>query len=467
MAIQARVQGFRFSDVPVRQPETIEGSVDNNYTYLYYPLFADGFVILNKEFLHIYNLIDGKKSFKDIFNYLLNEDQTLQKDLVKFLFQELLNHRVIGIDTAFDSIYRKSITPRPRLLRVWFHITNKCNFRCIYCFVNKSEEHMLLNDALKWINEVLNQAKIEGYKKIVCNFAGGEPLLEWNNILKVVNYGVSVARKNKMEIKFGIVTNGSLITNDIARTIRDKNMIVALSCDGLNKYQNVQRQLINGTGTFKFVKRGIDCLKRNKTQFNISIVITKHNVKHIPDFTRYLLKHNIPFIFGFYKDNINSQYNMGASEQDIIKYMREVFQEIYINPPKYTLFHGLLDNIVLDNPHISPCRAGRDYLVLKNDGKIAFCPLSIEKDIGSIRNNRHLFKTIYKGSLLEPKNRSIEKVKTCSDCTWRYSCCGGCPLMTKQFKGTFNTNSPFCRVYKTLIPEILRLEANRLIIHSN
>jgi sulfatase maturation enzyme AslB (radical SAM superfamily) len=46
----------------------------------------------------------------------------------------------------------------------------------------------------------------------------------------------------------------------------------------------------------------------------------------------------------------------------------------------------------------------------------------------------------------------------CQACQWRTACAGGCPLM----RGTPN-NAHYCQVYQILLPELVRLEARRLI----
>lgn len=175
------------------------------------------------------------------------------------------------------------------------------------------------------------------------------------------------------------------------------------------------------------------------------------------------MKNNIPFIYGFYKDNPNSNKNIEANYNQIIKYFKLAYKEIYDSPPKYTLLHGLLDMVVLGYPHIYPCRAGRHYLVVRHDGKIATCPVNIDRIIGSVEDGRPLIDIIKKGSFLEPKTRSIEDIEACKNCLWRYACCGGCPLVTNQYKGSYNSNSPLCKIIKVLIPELIKVEAKRLI----
>ena len=456
------------TDIPIIYKDLYKNRL-GNYLYFYNPLSTKGVIVMSKEIAFIFNLIDGNRSINDIFKIVIKEDLTIKSNEFLNIFNNLYNSELIFLKNKKSTVR----SPRDRsnlsdgkLLRVWFHITNQCNLRCIYCFVHKTTEKMNFQLALKTMARIINEAKEYGYREIVCNIAGGEPLLQFNEVLKIVKFGRKEARIRKISIKFGIITNGTLITQKIANTLKKENMFVAVSIDGLEKYQDLQRPFINGMGSFRFVERGINYLRKAKVGFNGIAVITAKNIEHLPELTKYSMNNNIPFVYYFYKDNPNSKENVEANYSQIIKYFKLALKEIYNNPPKYTLLHGLLDMVRLDHPHIYPCRAGRNYLVVRHDGKIASCPVSIDRTIGSVEDKLPLTDSIRKGSFLEPKTRSIEDIKACKDCFWRFACCGGCPLTTFQYKNSYNVNSPLCKVFKTLIPELLRIEAKRLITYD-
>lgn len=46
----------------------------------------------------------------------------------------------------------------------------------------------------------------------------------------------------------------------------------------------------------------------------------------------------------------------------------------------------------------------------------------------------------------------------CADCTWRYWCAGGCPLLTHRLTGRVDVKSPYCDVYGAIYPEVVRSE---------
>ena len=109
---------------------------------------------------------------------------------------------------------------------------------------------------------------------------------------------------------------------------------------------------------------------------------------------------------------------------------------------------------------------GQAYLVINHNGQLASCQMTLEKPIGSIED-KDLITTMRKGNFIRPKRLTVEGKILCKNCQWKYICCGGCPLLTFEQKGRYNVSSPYCLVYKTLIPEVLRIEAKRLIKYGS
>jgi uncharacterized protein len=61
------------------------------------------------------------------------------------------------------------------------------------------------------------------------------------------------------------------------------------------------------------------------------------------------------------------------------------------------------------------------------------------------------------------KNISVYEKLECANCEWKLWCSGGCPVLVKQIKGDYLEKSPYCEIYKEIIPALLRLEARSLL----
>lgn len=309
------------------------------------------------------------------------------------------------------------------------------------------------------IHKICISAKKQGFKKITFKFAGGEPLLALNKIIKAVDLATKLTDRQKIKAHFVVLTNGVLLTEKTCLVLKSHNIRVGISLDGLDKYHDKTRVFANGSGSFSYVERGIRNVQKFKIPCTVTITITAKNIENIPAVTAYLLKRNIPFIFNFYRENPLVKEELNNDHQRLIYYLKKAYKLIETNPKSD--FSNLLDRVDL-MPHLYPCGVGRNYLVVRYDGKLIGCPMTQNKPIGSIEMG-DVMETMQKSRIIRPKNITVEDKKLCQNCQWRYACAGGCPLLTHEQYGRYDMPSPYCDVYKALIPELLRMEARRLI----
>ena len=74
------------------------------------------------------------------------------------------------------------------------------------------------------------EAHSSSLKKVAITFYGGEPLLNVDTITRTVEY--ALGRMQGRHLDFGISTNGTLLTADVARFLSSNDFRVALSLDG-------------------------------------------------------------------------------------------------------------------------------------------------------------------------------------------------------------------------------------------
>jgi len=94
---------------------------------------------------------------------------------------------------------------------VQFHLTNRCNLNCIFCWKhNYKKRHKDLSDSK--LLRLTEEACDLNPKRITIS-GGGEPLLRYNIVLKMMNS----IKKNK--IHGVLITNGTIITSNYAKQI--------------------------------------------------------------------------------------------------------------------------------------------------------------------------------------------------------------------------------------------------------
>lgn len=431
------------------------------FRVFYTPHGKPSIILLNPEAFFVFNLIDGKKNLDSVFKEIQKKDKQAVFSDVMRIVSSLERAGII----YFEGKKREVVFSSTRKLSIWFHITNQCNLRCKYCFVDKRDSAMSFDKGKMAIMKIIESALENHFQKIEVKFTGGEPLLEFQKILKLIDFARKQIQDKKIKIKtrFAIISNGILVTKDVARVLKRKNIYIGVSLDGTEKYHNIQRVFPDGKGSFKAVERGVNNLLREEVSFNIIMTITSRNVENIPVFIRYLFRKNIPFILNFFQENPCAEKSLKAETEKLIYYLRKGYGIISHNSFKKKVvgINNILNRALFTCPHVYGCGAGRNYFTIRPDGRIAVCPMMIENTVGSVEKGDL-------GRLIKEENPlfekiSVERKKSCKDCRFKYICAGGCPYLILSQKQDINSPSPYCEVYKTLVPEILRMEAKRLL----
>jgi uncharacterized protein len=99
-------------------------------------------------------------------------------------------------------------------------------------------------------------------------------------------------------------------------------------------------------------------------------------------------------------------------------------------------------------------------MVIDCDGNIAKCQMDMAHPLATIDADDPL--TFVRADTDGIQNLAADD-KACRECIWRYRCAGGCPRLTFQHTGRYDAKSPLCEVYQAILPEVVRLEALRLI----
>lgn len=194
-----------------------------------------------------------------------------------------------------------------KLSHITFEVTQNCNLRCLYCVNNNnyffergfSKQSMELEIAKKGLNFFYSKIKDRKDKEISLGFYGGEPLLAFDTIQRIVEYSRKLFKE--WVLKFKITTNGTLLSAEMINFFISNWFSVTVSLDGPQSIHDAKRIFKNGKGTFDRIWKNlqkIDEIDSNyfKKKVHFSSVYSKDlPIKERIDF----FKHN-PLI----KDNI-------------------------------------------------------------------------------------------------------------------------------------------------------------------
>jgi len=154
-----------------------------------------------------------------------------------------------------------------RITDLTLNIVNACNLRCRYCwnqngaYGGSPAGNMKMKDnvAAKAVSLLIKESRHA--TDLVVDFYGGEPLLNFDLIKNTIGYCRKIQKKKKINFRFLLATNGTLLTKERGDFLIGNGVDVAVSLDGSRKIQDTQRPFSDGRGSFDTVIANMDSLR--------------------------------------------------------------------------------------------------------------------------------------------------------------------------------------------------------------
>ena len=316
------------------------------------------------------------------------------------------------------------------------------------------------------IDRLVDLATRHNYSALQVKYAGGEPTINLPAVWATHNHAVRRTAEAGLKLKEVLLTNGVDLSDTTLGLVAKAGMRLVISLDGGPAAHNKTRNRPDGSQTYDSVVSTIDRALAHGLRVDISITLTALNLDGVPDAVAFALNRSLPFSLNFYRECHTGQKMARAVlshlQPDPDRLIQIVGQVLALadQHPSYPLpFTGILDRARLDVPHHYPCSAGRDYLAIDPTGRVAACQMLLTEpwadleDTDPLTTVRRCGETTFKSVLDRPD---------CRHCQWQTACSGGCPLLRQT-----PLHHSYCRVYRTLLPELVRLEGKRLIASAS
>ncbi len=238
----------------------------------------------------IYNLSLQEICDKYKNNFSKENITSAHKTIKRFQEQEgLLTQERPVPELRFSAEERVVSKLKDQRRHIILNVTENCNFRCNYCPYTIHEDgvrehnnrYMDWDTAKYAIDDFLDHCGVtpdEPEISPTVGFYGGEPLLAFPMVKRIVNYAQK--EKKRKKINFTLTTNGYLLNKEIADFLASNNFFVNISLDGPEEYHNQNRPLANGQKTWRRIVDNINYIASNYPrycggqQLGISSVIT-------------------------------------------------------------------------------------------------------------------------------------------------------------------------------------------------
>jgi uncharacterized protein len=440
-----------------RGREIVKVDLDGSHYALFNPLGSGGAVVVNEQGLAVFHRFDRAVSLIEA----RVSGPECERDALQ-VFDRLSRLGFIHPDGQVQQPEFESGT----LLSAWLHVTNACNLRCPYCYVHKTTEHMDESVGRASVDAVFQSAVSQGFPAVKLKYAGGEASLNHQLMLSLQQYATELAAEHGIQLHATLLSNGVKLSRAFIDVLREKNIRVMISLDGIGSLHDLQRPFVNGKPSFRFVERTISDLVERGHAPHLSITITNRNYSGLSDVVRFALERNLTFSLNFFRDNDGAARfgDLQYEEQAMIDSLLDAFGVIQALLPRWSVLGSILDRGQLLQPRQRPCGVGHDYVVIDQRGRVAKCHMEIEKTLGDVMRDDPL--ELVQTDLALVQNLSVDEKEGCRTCTWRYWCSGGCPVATFRATGRYDIKSPNCNIYQAIYPAALKLEGLRILTYA-
>lgn len=308
--------------------------------------------------------------------------------------------------------------------KYYLSLTDQCNISCIYCHQGeKCKSHFSSTPDLE---RLVKQFPATGEYEVF--LYGGEPLLEFGRLEKVTY----LLKERNPEIKFAVVTNGTLLDKHKIKVINDLDISVGLSHDG--KYHEITR------GIRDILKYDPDLyLSLNKRSISATVCRINYDFYDVWDYLEeFKIKHNLP-----QRENVFIQVvkdvNNNTGEHLLIKDMPEfeaMLDKTFSNLKRQLKVGDVSGYELMEYISLIKVLASR----IKEPSKIAsyccaesnVCHLDVYGNLYSCHNWYIPNGNIYTEGIQPGRFNPYLYEQKCLDCDAYIICGGGCPATVKE-----------------------------------
>ena len=360
---------------------------------------------------------------------------------------------------------KAKVVDKLTLRTVALNLTNRCNFACSYCFANKGKYDkpgltMSEGIAKRAIDLLFENIRNNKQKRAGIAFFGGEPLLEWDLLQKIVLYAEENKPSSLKRLKFLITTNASLLDQSKIDFLKKHNFSVMISIDGPPESHDINRKLANGAGTYQKILPNILAVSK-VLPVTFRATVTNNNldlVKIVKHFRKLVAK-----IITFGLDNNHLKKDNYSQIMKSYKKLASLYFKDIIGGKFYeiTNFSDILLQIVFKERKISHCNAGLSYLGIAADGSIYKCPRFTgfkSHQFGNVFDENKMIKK-QKAFRVGLKENAGSRNKTCSNCPFVLLCGGLCHYdLFMKGKQDSDIIKEQCQLRKCIYKEVIKLE---------
>lgn len=315
------------------------------------------------------------------------------------------------------------------------HIAHTCNLNCSYCFASQGKYHgeralMSFEVGKRALDFLIENSGTR--RNLEVDFFGGEPLMNFDVVKKLVEYARSIEKEKGKNFRFTLTTNGVLVDDDVIDFANKEMSNVVLSLDGRKEVHDRYRVDYQGRGSYdtivpkfqKFIKA------RGGKNYYMRGTFTHANPDFLEDIKTML---NLGFTELSMEPVVAAEGDEAAlTEEDkpVVMKQYEELAELMLKRDKegkpFTFYHYMID--LAGGPciykRISGCGSGTEYMAVTPWGDLYPCHQFVGDEKFKLGDIWHGVEN--KEIQNEFASCNVYARSECRDCWARLYCSGGC-----------------------------------------
>ncbi len=315
------------------------------------------------------------------------------------------------------------------------HIAHTCNLNCSYCFASQGNYHgeravMSFEVGKRALDFLVENSGTR--RNLEVDFFGGEPLMNFDVVVKLVEYARSIEKDKNKNFRFTLTTNGLLIDDKVIEFANREMSNVVLSLDGRKEVHDRFRVDYAGAGSWDRIvpkfKKLVDA--RGGKGYYMRGTFTHHNPDFLEDIKQMLDLGFTELSMEPVVCEAGSPSELTDEDLPIVLDQYEKLAELMLERDKegkpFVFYHYMID--LKGGPciykRISGCGSGTEYMAVTPWGDLYPC----HQFVG---DEKFKLGDIYTGVT----NTDVQKTfcdcnvyarPDCADCWAKLYCSGGC-----------------------------------------
>lgn len=370
-----------------------------------------------------------------------------------------------------------------------FHLNNKCNLRCTYCYQHyKSNDSMSLDTGKQIIDTLFpsidsniyhdyfgDKKTLEHDFPLEFSFFGGEALLDIDLIDGIMSYFEERNQGKIADYTISIATNGVLLSTKKVRAFTEKwsaHVRYDITLDGDKTLHDSCRKFADGSGSFDIV---YDNFIKYKEYFGEEIAplkakmtLSPENIQYFADGYKFLdgIGMSITFNFACGKQSEWTDEKVAIAKEQldiVVKYLLAKYNGTNTNI-------AIFDTMPLSpSPLISSCGTAGERISIDWNGDIFTCQMFSSTSIhdGKYPPIGNVFEGISESRMREHRydiqHRSGDAYPSfCEGCRAKARLCEQCPAESYEMFGDVSAiDTSRCKPTKALLAAIDKYRAEK------